>query len=251
MPTLAVWKFASCDGCQLTLLDCEDELPAVAAQVRIAHFLEASRAVEPGPYDVSLVEGSITTAADVERIHRIRAASRVLVTIGACATAGGIQALRNSADVAEYAAVVYARPGYLDTLATSTPIAAHVDVDYELHGCPIDKRQLLDTLTALLAGRKPNLPAHSVCFECKRHNTVCVVVARGEPCLGPVTRAGCGAICPALGRGCFGCFGPAETPNGPAQAALLRAAGVSGEDAARLYRTFNVLDFAAVAGDAS
>jgi sulfhydrogenase subunit delta len=213
MPTLAVWKFASCDGCQLSLLDCEDELLAVAGRVRVAHFLEASRAVLPGPYDVSLVEGSITTPDDAERIRRVRAVSRTLVTIGACATAGGIQALRDNADVAEFASVVYAHPEYIATLATSTPIAAHVDVDYELHGCPVDRRQLLEVLGALLIGRKPNIPAHSVCFECKQRHNVCVVVAHGTPCLGPVTRAGCGALCPAVSRGCYGCFGPAETPN--------------------------------------
>ncbi|MFI1991511.1 oxidoreductase [Actinoplanes sp. NPDC020271] len=242
-PTLAVWKFASCDGCQLSLLDCEDELLAVAGRVRIAHFLEASSDVQPGPYDVSLVEGSITTQADADRIRRVRANSRVLITLGACATAGGIQALRNNADVAEYASVVYARPDYLRTLGTSTPIGAHVDVDYELHGCPIDKRQLLEVITAVLAGRKPALPAHSVCFECKRRNTVCVVVAHGRPCLGPVTRAGCGALCPAFGRGCFGCFGPAETPNVAAQTALLRATGMSEPEIRRLYRTFTVTAF--------
>ncbi|GGK75074.1 oxidoreductase [Mangrovihabitans endophyticus] len=249
MASLAVWKFASCDGCQLSLLDCEDELLTVADQVTIAHFLEASGDVLPGPYDLSLVEGSVTTSADIARIHRIRDISRVLVTIGACATAGGIQALRNNADVAEYASVVYARPEYLDTLATSTPIAAHVDVDYELHGCPIDKGQLLDTIAAVLVGRKPALPAHSVCFDCKRRHNVCVVVAHGEPCLGPVTRAGCRAICPAVGRGCFGCFGPSETPNGPAQASLLQITGMSEQDIARFYRSFNVEAFAGLAGD--
>src|SRR5215212_10788621 len=134
-PTLAVWKFASCDGCQLTLLDCEDELLTLAGQVQIVTFLEASSAIVGGPYDVSLVEGSITTAADERRIHEIREQSKVLVTIGACATAGGVQALRNFADVEEFTSVVYARPDYVSTLATSTPIAAHVDVDYELHGC--------------------------------------------------------------------------------------------------------------------
>ncbi|MEV0895423.1 oxidoreductase [Actinoplanes sp. NPDC049802] len=239
MPTLAVWKFASCDGCQLSLLDCEDELLAVAGRVRIAHFPEATRASEPGPYDISLVEGSITTPGDARRIHEIRAMSRLLITIGACATAGGVQALRNSADVAEYASVVYARPEYLDTLATSTPIAAHVDVDYELHGCPIDRGQLLETIGALLVGREPDLPAHSVCFECKRRENVCVVVAYGEPCLGPVTRAGCGAICPAFRRGCFGCFGPAETPNDEAEAALLRSAGMSGPDIEQMRHLFD------------
>ncbi|GGN51782.1 coenzyme F420-reducing hydrogenase gamma subunit [Actinoplanes campanulatus] len=239
MTTLAVWKFASCDGCQLSLLDCEDELLAVADRVRIAHFPEATRATEPGPYDISLVEGSITTPGDARRIHEIRAMSRILITIGACATAGGVQALRNSADVAEYASVVYARPEYLDTLATSTPIAAHVDVDYELHGCPIDRGQLLETIGALLVGRKPDLPEHSVCFECKRRNNVCVVVAYGEPCLGPVTRAGCGAICPAFRRGCFGCFGPAERPNDEAEAALLESTGMSGPDIERMRRLFD------------
>lgn len=243
IPTLAVWKFASCDGCQLSLLDCEDELLAVAGRVRIAHFLEASRAVEDGPYDVSLVEGSITTPQDAERIRRVRDLSGTLVTIGACATAGGIQALRNYADAAEFASVVYARPEYVSTLATSTPIAAHVDVDYELHGCPVDRRQLLEVIGALLVGRKPNIPAHSVCFECKQRHNVCVVVAHGTPCLGPVTRAGCGAICPSCARGCYGCFGPAETPNVAAEGALLRATGMSADDVRRAYRTFNTTAF--------
>src|SRR5436853_767916 len=115
-PKLAVWKFSSCDGCQLSLLDCEDELLAVAGQVQIANFAEASRAVVKGPYDLSLVEGSITTPHDAERIQEVRRASRFLVTIGACATSGGIQALRNFNDVREFTAIVYATPQYSDTL---------------------------------------------------------------------------------------------------------------------------------------
>lgn len=212
-PKLAVWKFASCDGCQLSLLDCEDELLAVAGAVDIAYFLEASSATVEGPYDVSLVEGSVCTAHDEERIQQVRAASRTLVAIGACATAGGIQALRNFHDAKEFAAAVYAHPEVLDALATSTPISDHVRVDLELRGCPIDKHQLVEVLAATLAGRRPNLPHYSVCLECKRRGTPCVMVAHGTPCLGPVTQAGCGAICPAYGRGCYGCFGPMETPN--------------------------------------
>jgi sulfhydrogenase subunit delta len=242
-PTLAVWKFASCDGCQLTLLDCEDELLALAGEVEIAHFLEASSAVADGPYDVSLVEGSITTAADAERIRHVRELSRTLVTIGACATAGGIQALRNFGDVVEFASVVYARPDYIDTLATSSPISAHVPVDFELRGCPIDKRQLLEVLTAFLHGRKPNTPSHSVCHECKARGTVCVMVARGTPCLGPVTHAGCGALCPAYGRGCYGCFGPKETPNAMSLTGWLRGRGVPDDELNRVFRTFNVTAF--------
>ena len=242
IPTLAVWKFASCDGCQLTLLDCEDELLELAGRVRIAHFLEASSDVLPGPYDVSLVEGSITTQADLRRVHEVREQSKVLVTIGACATSGGIQALRNFADVAEFASVVYANPQYVDTLETSTPIAAHVPVDYELHGCPIDRGQLLGTITALLAGRKPDLPDTSVCTECKRRGLTCILVADGTPCLGPVTRAGCGALCPGVRRGCFGCFGPMAEPNTPVLIPLLRSRGMSEDAVDRVFSTFTVAD---------
>ncbi|WP_329478929.1 hypothetical protein OG558_39610 [Kribbella sp. NBC_01510] len=238
-PTLAVFKLASCDGCQLTVLDCEDELLTLAGRVRIAHFLEASSAVLPGPYDVALVEGSITTAADAERIQRIRAESRVLVAIGACATAGGIQALRNFGDVAEFASVVYARPDYIETLATSTAVADHVRVDFELRGCPIDRRQLLEVLTAFLAGRKPDLPDTSVCTECKRRGLTCVMVADGTPCLGPVTHAGCGALCPAYRRGCFGCFGPMAKPNVAALLPRLREAGMTDDEVDRVFLTFN------------
>jgi sulfhydrogenase subunit delta len=238
-PRLAVWKLASCDGCQLTVLDCQDELLALAAEADIAHFTEATSTDTPGPYDISLVEGSVTTAADAERIRRIRAASRTLITIGACATAGGIQALRNFGDVAEFTATVYARPEYIATLATSTAVADHVPVDFELRGCPIDKRQLLGVLSALLAGRQPRIPGHSVCQECKLRGTACVLVAHGTPCLGPVTQAGCGAICPAFGRGCYGCFGPMASPNTAALLPTLLELGMSRPEIGRVYATFN------------
>src|SRR5690349_7958874 len=244
-PTLAIWKFASCDGCQLTLLDCEDELLTLAEQVQISTFLEASSTIVGGPYDVSLVEGSITTAADRRRILEIREQSAILVTIGACATAGGIQALRNFADVEEFTSVVYANPQYIDTLSTSTPAAAHVTVDYQLQGCPIDRGQLLDTLAALLAGRKPRLPAKTVCTECKLRGVTCVVVAEGIPCLGPVTHAGCGALCPRHHRGCYGCFGPSAVPRTATLIPLLRRDGMSDGDVDRVFSTFNVASFSA------
>jgi coenzyme F420-reducing hydrogenase gamma subunit len=238
-PTLAVWKFASCDGCQLALLDCEDELLTLTGLVEIANFKEASRAVAKGPYDLSLVEGSITTLHDEERIQHIRRLSGKLVTIGACATAGGIQALRNFRDVKEFVSIVYATPDYISTLAKSTPISDHVPVDFELRGCPIDKSQLLETLQALLAGRKPRTPAHSVCVDCKLRGTVCVTVAKGQPCLGPVTHAGCGALCPAYARGCFGCFGPKESANTAALAASMAGHGMPRRDRVDAFRSFN------------
>ncbi len=211
----------------------------MASRLEIAYFLEASSATAPGPYDLSLVEGSITTAHDVERIREVRRESKFLVTIGACATAGGIQALRNFTDVAELLSIVYATPSFLSTLDTSTPIADHVPVDFELRGCPIDKRQLLEVIGAFLAGRKPNVPAHSVCVECKMRGNPCVLVAHGTPCLGPVTQAGCGALCPAYDRGCYGCFGPMESPNVESLIGALTAAGMPAGDVERVFRTFN------------
>ncbi|HZS29908.1 MAG TPA: hypothetical protein VFA37_01475 [Gaiellaceae bacterium] len=238
-PTLAVWKFASCDGCQLSILDLEDELLALTGAIEISDFREATSAVTAGPYDVSLVEGSITTPHDAERIQEIREASGALITIGACATAGGIQALRNFADVEEFTRVVYASPEYISTLATSTPISEHVQVDFELRGCPIDKGQLLELVSAFLIGRKPGIPRTSVCTECKKRGVTCVTVAHGTPCLGPVTQAGCGALCPAYNRGCFGCFGPMESPNTGALVPLLKRLGRSDRDVERLFSTFN------------
>jgi coenzyme F420-reducing hydrogenase gamma subunit len=236
---LAVWKFASCDGCQLSLLDCEDDLLTLTEHVTIAMFLEATSARVRGPYDLSLVEGSITTAADAERIVQIRRQSRALVTIGACATAGGIQALRNFRHTPELVAAVYASPQYISTLDTSTAIADHVPVDFELRGCPIDKRQLLEVIGAFVHGRRPRTPAHSVCLACKRRGTVCVMVARALPCLGPITHDGCGAICPAYGRGCYGCYGPAETVNAASLASAWIETGASRADVHRALRTFN------------
>jgi sulfhydrogenase subunit delta len=238
-PKIAVFKFASCDGCQLSLLDAEDHLLAVAGAVDIANFPEASRRVVKGPYDIGLVEGSITTPHDVERIREIRKSCRVLITIGACATAGGIQALRNWKDVKEFTRLVYASPEYISTLDRSMPVGSYVHVDFELRGCPINKLQLLEVLNASLNKRKPTIPAHSVCMECKLRGTVCVLVGKQIPCLGPVTQAGCGGICPSYDRGCYGCFGPMENPNPPALSKRFIELGKDRREVMLMYRGFN------------
>ena len=237
-PKLAVFKFSSCDGCQLTLLNLEDELLSLVGEVEIAYFLEASSRTLPGPYDVALVEGSITTAEDEERIQDVRKDAKFLVTIGACATAGGIQALRNWQDVGEFTRAVYATPAFINALEQSTPISSHVAVDFEISGCPINKYQLLEVITALLVGRPPRLPSYSVCIECKRRGTVCVMVARGVPCLGPLTQTGCGAICPSYNRGCYGCFGPLSAANADSLGSQLLKDGMQRGDLVRLLRGF-------------
>ena len=238
-PRLGVFKFASCDGCQLSLLDCEDELLAVAGAVDIAYFLEATRKPLVGDFDLTLVEGSISSPEQLEQIKDVRRRSRFLVTIGACATAGGIQALRNGREVQEFLNIVYARPDYIQTLATSTPISDHVAVDFELRGCPINKQQLVEVISAFLAGRRPNVHHHAVCVECKRAGIVCVMVAQGTPCLGPITHAGCGAICPCYDRGCYGCYGPAHGPNVASLASAFSDMGLPAANIERLLHTFN------------
>ena len=237
-PKLAVFKFSSCDGCQLALLSLEAELLALVGEVEIAYFLEARSRTLDGPYDVVMVEGSVTTAHDQERIKAIRQDAKFLMTIGACATAGGIQSLRNWKDVDQFIQMVYATPSYIKTLAQSTPISAHVPVDFELNGCPINKKQVLEVITSLLLGRAPHLPAHSVCVECKRRGTVCMPVAQGVPCLGPLTHAGCGAICPAYNRGCYGCYGPMESPNPDSLMNRYASSGTRRSELVRLLRGF-------------
>ena len=235
-PTIAVHKFSSCDGCQLSILNMEDELLSLAQSVDIAYFLEATRATRPGPYDIAIVEGSVTTAHEIEKLKDIRQESKILIALGTCATAGGIQSLRNFTNASTLAEKVYPHPEYLSYLETATPIAEHVAVDYELWGCPVNKAQVLEVVVSLLNNRRPSLPAYSVCLECKRRGTVCVIVDRAIPCLGPGTQAGCGAICPSCGRGCYGCFGPVRGANLDSLSdILLKVERMPGE-AARLFR---------------
>jgi sulfhydrogenase subunit delta len=234
--TVAVYKFSSCDGCQLQLLNMEDELLALVGAVEIAYFLEARRRALPGPYDLALVEGSVTTPEEAERIKEIRGQAKLLIAIGACATSGGIQALRNFADADEFARTVYPHPEYLHYLPKATPISAHVPVDMELWGCPVSKAELLEVVTALLQNRKPILPQHSVCLECKRKGTVCVMVAKNMLCLGPATRSGCGALCPSCGRGCYGCFGPQPGMDVNTLVPAMRAIEKDSGETARLLR---------------
>ena len=235
-PRVGVWSFTSCEGCQMGLLDLG--MLEVFGRVEVAYFPEATRAESPGPVDLAVVEGSITTPHEAERIREVRAGARQLWALGACATAGGIQALRNFLHVDELARLVYASPAYVETLTTSTAIADHVPVELELRGCPPDAGQLRAALAAFLDGRRISLPGHAVCLECKARGTPCVLVAGGQPCLGPATQAGCGALCPAFGRGCFGCFGPMEAARPEAMRRVLLSLGLSEEQATREFRRF-------------
>lgn len=236
-PRVAVFKFSSCSGCQLAILNLEEELLDLVGAVEIAYFLEARRLPESRPYDITFIEGSVTTQEEIERIKQIRKETGLLISIGACATAGGVQALKNYKDHKKLIDIVYVHPEFIDTLSTSTPISEHVKVDVELWGCPVEKYQILEAVSALLQNRSPNLPQHSLCLECKAQGHVCVTVAKGIACLGPITKAGCGAVCPSVERGCYGCFGPSINPDLEAFIPVLREHTNNDEEAVQLLRT--------------
>jgi len=238
-PRVAVHKFSSCDGCQLAFLNAGEDLLRLAQLVDIVHFAEAGPVAPAARVDIAFVEGSINTQEDRERIQQVRAASDYLVTIGACATAGGLQSLRNIADSSGWHADIYASPEYLDSLDQVSPVAALVKVDFELWGCPVNGGQVLAAVRSLLSGVVPVVDGQKVCMECKRLQAVCVMVAKGTPCMGPVTRSGCGALCPRFGRDCYACFGPSESPNTRALGQRFRGLGLVSKDIERRFRGIN------------
>jgi len=237
--TVAVHKFSSCDGCQLALLNLGEPLLVLSQLIDIKHFAEAGPLDEEAEVDIAIIEGSISTSKDIQRIQKIRDNSTYLMTIGACATSGGIQALRNMANTNEWIAGIYANPSLIDSLDNSTAIKNHVKVDMELWGCPINKHQIVSAIRALLFGVLPKVDNDKVCMECKRQQTVCVMVSKNEPCMGPVTRTGCGALCPHVGRDCYGCYGPAENTNTPAMANRLQGLGLLDEEVAQRFLFIN------------
>jgi len=238
-PRLAVHKFSSCDGCQLSLLNLGEDLPRLAELVDIVHFAEAGPSDPDARVQIALVEGSVSTAEEMERLRRIRGRSDTLIAIGACAVSGGLQALRNLADAEAWKSAVYTRPEYIQQLDTATPAARHVKVDWEIWGCPVNGRQVVSALRDLLFGVAPRPNREKICVTCKRRGLACVTVTRNLPCLGPVTNDGCGALCPSVGRGCYGCYGPAATPNTEALTARMKAQGLDGERIARHYAQIN------------
>ena len=235
---VAVYKFSSCDGCQLQFLNMEEELLELAEKIEFSYFLEANREVKPGPYDIAFVEGSISTPREEELIKKARKESKILVAIGACATAGGIQALRNWGNIEEFKRQVYPNPEWIKALGHARPISDYVKVDYELRGCPVSKDRLLSFVKQILLGKTPYLKRDSLCMECKRKGNVCVIVSKGIPCLGPVVQEGCGALCPTYGRGCYGCFGPSSDPRPFELAEVFEDLGLSKNEVATKFKTF-------------
>ena len=245
-PRVAVHKFASCDGCQLAFLNAGEDLLTLSSLVELVHFAEAGPVEPDAQVDIAFIEGSITTAHDIDRIKRIRDNSHYLITIGACATAGGLQALRNYTEAEQWVSAIYAQPEYIESLNTSTPIREHVIVDLELWGCPVNTRQVMMVVRDLLFDVQPRIRQEKVCLDCKRQQQVCVMVTQGLACMGPVTQTGCGAICPRVGRACYACYGPAENSNTQSFGNRLLGLGLMEDDIVRRFRFINnaATDFA-------
>ncbi|HFE39321.1 MAG TPA: sulfhydrogenase subunit delta [Gammaproteobacteria bacterium] len=238
-PTVAIHKFSSCDGCQLAFLNMGKAFLTLAELVDIQHFAEAGMLNENAPVDIAFIEGSISTPQEQKRIKRVRENSKYLITIGACATSGGIQALRNLHHTQSWVEAIYAKPEYIETLEDVSPISAHVRVNFEIWGCPISSEQIIATLQSLLAGVKPTDNPEKVCMECKRNQNICTLVTKKTPCLGAVSKAGCGAICPAFERNCYACYGPAVDSNTSALSRRFKGFGLLPEDIARHFALFN------------
>ncbi len=235
-PILAVHTLGACGGCRQALLDPLDTLLAMADLVEVTHFPDIGRWDPDAAVSIAIVEGSVTTAAHEQRVKGLRARAGRLIAVGVCAVAGGPQALRGLAvDGEEWGAEISPEIPAAGLLAFPRPVSACVPVDIELWGCPIDSAQLRRILQDLLAGIDPAVDARPVCAQCKARGLECLLVTRGAPCMGPVTRAGCGALCPAYGRACYACFGPAEGLNAESLAALFASQGMTPGQIARTF----------------
>ncbi len=236
---ISVHKFSSCDGCQLAFLNSVGDLLKLSDWIDIVHFAEAGPCNPDEPVDIAFIEGSISTEEDIERLKAIRKSSGKLVSIGACATSGGLQALRNMASHDDWVKAIYAQPEYITTLDHSTAISQHVHVNHELQGCPVNSQQVFSAIQAWLNGNEPEKQFDTVCVECKRQGNTCVMVTQQKPCMGPVTRCGCGAICPSFNRECYGCYGPAELCNTDSLATGFGYYGLSEHDITNRFHGIN------------
>ena len=227
--TVGIFGLTGCAGDQLTLLNCEEELLTIAEKVRMRSFNMASSRDDEGPVDVALVEGSVCQPEDLRMLRSIRERCRHLVALGTCAAFGGISAMDQRLDPEVLSEAVYGREGLQFEAMRAQPLSSFVEVDFLLPGCPVEKGQLLETISSLLKGAFPEILEQPVCTECRFKENVCIVIERGEVCCGALTRGGCGARCPTLDRPCGGCRGPVEDALFSAKVAFLRSRGIDRE----------------------
>jgi sulfhydrogenase subunit delta len=229
-PRVAIFDFACCEGCQLQIVNLEEEILDLIGAVDVVEWREAM-AETSTEYDIAIIEGSITRPEDEERIKEIRDRAKVLIAIGACATIGGINKLKNNFELDEVRECVYGKAGKMEHLDTSMTKAIDevVKVDFKIHGCPMNAEEFTYAVRCLLMGKTPEIPDYPVCVECKLKENVCRW-EYDEICLGPITRAGCGAKCPSASFRCFGCRGYIDNPNMDAAKDVMEKYNLSVDD---------------------
>ncbi len=238
-PRVAIFDFACCEGCQLQIVNMEEEILDLISLVDPVTWREAMTE-ESEEYDIALIEGSITRPEDEERLKKIREKATILVALGACATIGGVNKLKNNFDLEDVKKCVYGDAASMPHLSTGMTKAVDevVKVDFYVHGCPMTKSEFSHIVRSLAMGKTPTIPDYPVCVECKKRGTVCRY-EYGEVCLGVVTRAGCNAPCPAGGLWCFGCRGYAPDPNVEAARSVMEEYGKTVDDLQTKLVLFN------------
>lgn len=229
-PRVAIFDFACCEGCQLQIVNMEEELLDLISVVNPVEWRE-TMSEHGDEYDIAIIEGSITRPEDEERLKAIRDRAGTLIALGACATTGGVNKLKNKFDLSDVKRCVYGNVlnmAHLDTAPTKA-LDEVVKVDYMVHGCPINNKEFAYILRCLLMGKTPSLPTYPVCVECKMKGNPCRF-EYGEICLGPITRAGCEAKCPSSGFWCYGCRGYVDNPNINAAKDVMRYYGKTTAD---------------------
>lgn len=244
-PTLAIAGLTACSGCQLTLLNCEEELTELLQRFGIRYFpLGLTEHTISGPLDAALVEGAVSTPDDLEILMKLRSSSRLLVAVGTCALWGGVAAMKNRETRTDLVTAVYGPAASSPQTFNPQPLQRFVKVDFAVTGCPPEKGELLATLAALLHGTLPEFPRYPVCTECRNRENLCLLIERNELCLGPMIQAGCNARCPAVGIPCEGCRGPVEEANVAAELELLLVKGVAREEiVSRMQRFYPEWDY--------
>ena len=236
-PKIGVFGFTGCGGCQLEILNLEDQLLDLLNAVEIVHFTETITE-HSDTYEIALVEGSVTTKHGVERIEKIGDIAKIIVAIGSCACTGGLNCLKNLYGLEKAKDLVYGdKKSWIDSIEVK-PVDEYINVDYYARGCPPNRFEIVDIIRSLIVGRKPEIPNYPVCIECKRNGNTCVYEL-GKSCLGPVTRAGCDSRCPNSVDGCDGCRGPVDDPNVNAQKDLLAEHGLTVDDIMAEFNLYN------------
>lgn len=235
---LGVFKYSCCAGCEFQLIYFQKHILEVFENLEIVYFrMGQSGGVEEGPFDLALIDGAITETEQADQLKKIRQVSTLLLPIGSCAVNGGIPAIKNHTPELDLEKRVYGDIAPIHSMKAH-PVDAFVRVDGYIKGCPMGEKDLAEAVSSLLAGKSPAFFNYAVCVECKLKGNLCVLVAHNEPCMGPVTNAGCGALCPSYGRPCYGCWGPMDDANAPALARRFEKMGLAPDDIFRKFTQY-------------